>query len=734
VFVNVAPDTYTIQVEMPDFKTLQRTGIAVSPDGRVAVGRLMLSVAPFADAVVVTASLTAERRSTLNESLAVLDQEQIRAMGASSLAEVVRAVPALNIESTGREGSLASLFTRGGESDYNLVMIDGVRVNISGGRFNFNRISAGEIERVEVVRGAQSSLYGSAAIGSVVHVRTLRADADDPLRVTGSFEMGSFNTRRGDLSLFGGALERFDYRVSVSHRFTNGAFKELLPESDRYRQTAFDGKAGVRLGRDAEIRVAGRHSDADGRMVGPIAYGARDTGTRFDSQDWYVSVAYRHRFGNAFEQTATVAHVESETVMGDAVVDPAYFIYAILEGRAGALFPDSPRLVRLIDAETYRSLLTQTLPPGQYLVSTPNGVTDSLSSSRTPFHRNSFNYRVDVTWRGDQVLSAGFEYERERNPANASWLINNAAYFAQQQFRIDGRWFLTVGARIDANTRYGTEISPKASLGGFLIPYTGGPVSSLRIFFNAGRGIKNPVFDELFGTAFVDGNSDLHPERARTVDAGLEATLVNQRFMTRVTYFNNAFRDQVAFLSTGVNKDGRPDYLNIDGSVAEGWEVEAGLQRALAGITASVAYAFVDTEVTTSVSTSDQFQPGQPLLRRPKHGVFGQLRFLRGPVSLGVTSRYVSERHDSAFMPLRTVPEEGFPTGRPANITVNPGYATWGASAEYRLHRSLSVYLTADNLTNTNYESALGHRGQPRGAAVGLRWDLSRTRDNVQAE
>ena len=688
-----------------------------------------LRIAAFDDTVVITASGTEQLRTTVNESVAVLDAEQIRTMGANSLGDVVRAVPGLNVESTGREGSLASLFTRGGESDYNLVIIDGTRVNISGGRFNFNRVSAGEIERVEVVRGAQSSLYGSAAIGSVVHVVTKRAAPVDPPRVMGSFEAGSFDTRRAEMAVLGGAMNRLDYKASTTYRFSNGAFDDRLPEPDRYRQATADAALGVVLGRDATLRLTGRYSDADGRSVGPIVYGSRDRGTRFDSRDRALTIAYRQRLSNMFEQTASASYFDSNSLSVDAVSDAPFFVYGILEGRIGAIFPDSPRLVRLIDRTEYEALAaSQALTQGQFLVSTPTGVSDFVSSSYTPFRRHSVNYRADINWKSDQVLSTGYEYERERNPAFASWIIENHAYFAQQQFRLNGRWFLTAGARIDDNTRFGTEVSPKASIGGFLLPYALGPISSVRTYFNFGRGIKNPVFDELFGTAFVDGNSNLHPERARTIDAGVEATFLNQGWLARVTFFDNSYRDQVAFFSTGPGLDGRADYINIDGSKARGVELETGLQRPWAGVTATASYAFVDTEVTTSVSTSEQFQPGQPLLRRPAHSLMVQGRFQRGPVSLGLTTRRIGERHDSAFMPLRTAPEPGFPTGRAANITVNPAYTWMGLSAEYRLPRGVSLYVRVDNLTDSQYESALGYPGLPRSAVAGLRVDFSAER------
>lgn len=681
---------------------------------------VIMRVAAFGDTVVVTASGTEALRTTVNESITVLEADDVRAMGANSLAEVVNAVPALNVESTGREGALASLFSRGGESDYNLVLIDGVRANITGGRFNFSRVSAGEIERVEVVRGAQSSLYGSAAIGSVVQVITRRAAPTDAPTVSGSVEGGSFATGRADLSLLGGALQRFDYKASAAFRTSDGAFEDLLPERDRYQQSVFNGGFGAVLGQGASLRLTGRYSDADGRSVGPIVYGARDTGTRFDSRDRAISVQYRQAFSGAFEHSATAAYFDSDSVSVDAVADPPYFIYAILEGAAGALFPDSPRLVRLISEPEFAALAAgPTLPAGQYLVSTPSGVSDFVSSSTTPFRRPSFAYRANIAWATGQTLSAGYEYERESQPDTDGWVIGNHAWFVQQQFAAAERWFLSLGARIDDNSRFGTEVSPKVSLGGFLLPPGSGLVSSVRTFFNFGHGIKNPVFSELFGSAFVDGNPTLHPERARTVDAGVETTFADQYWLARVAYFNNDFEDQVAFFASGpVLKDGIADYINVDGSRAAGWELELALQRPIAGVTASAGYAYVDTEVTSSVNTSDQFQPGQPLLRRPAHSASAQVRYQGGPFGLALTMRRVGERHDSAFMPLRTL------TGEPANITVNPAYTWLGLTGEVRVHDAVGLYVTITNLADTEYESALGFPGLPRAVVAGARFDL----------
>ena len=137
-------------------------------------------------------------------------------------------------------------------------------------------------------------------------------------------------------------------------------------------------------------------------------------------------------------------------------------------------------------------------------------------------------------------------------------------------------------------------------------------MSSVKVFGNVGQGIKSPSLSERFGGPFTDPAPDLKVEQARTGDVGVEATFADQRFRALVTYFNNDYTDQIAYRG-GVAGDGIPEYINIDGSKADGWEMEWALQRPLAGLTASASYTYVDHRVVTNVSTSQQFQPGQPL-------------------------------------------------------------------------------------------------------------------------
>ena len=682
-----------------------------------------LQVGGVSDTLVVTATRGPETRATTTQSVSVATREDIAALGSTSLADVLRFVPAVNIESTGREGALTSMFARGGESDYNLVLIDGVRVNQSGGAFDFGRISAAEIDRVEVVRGAQSSLWGSDAMGAVVQIFTRRAGAFDAPRASGAFEGGSFGTWRGDLGVAGGAQGRVDYHMGASARRSDGAFAEILPENDRFQHTSFNAGVGIALGPRASLRTGLRYSDGEARNVGPITYGSRDTGGVYDSQDLSWHLDGSHAIGARYSGTASVHYFHYDSVSSDTIGDATIGTYVILEGTPNAIFPKGSRLVRVIDRTEFLALAAGgALPaPGQFLASRSSS--DFPFESESAFRRPAFRYQGNYTWGGGHRLSAGYDWERETNPLEESSSLDNNAFFVQQQVSIGERWFGTVGGRLDSKESYDTFFSPKLSAGGFLLPFQAGRVSSVKVFGNIGRGIKSPTFYERFGGLYADPSPDLAVERARTSDVGVEATFADQRVRTSIVYFDNDYTNQVAYTG-GFVGDGRPEYINIDGSEAHGWELELGLQRPIARITASASYALVEHQVVTNISTSQQFQSGQPLLRRPTHSGAIRAAYQRGPMTINMNLRVVGQRHDNSFLFLQSVANVERPATFGTDITVNPGYAVAGLGLDVRVHDRLTVFLRGDNIGDAEYENVLGYPGLPRAVVIGARFNI----------
>lgn len=721
----------SVPARVPYAIRAQRAGFAAAtvgaPGATAATSHnLTLQVGGVSDTLIVTASRGAESRAGVTAATTVLTAEDLRDLGSTSLVDALRFVPGLAAEGTGREGAMTAVFSRGGESDYNLVLIDGVRVNQSGGGFDFSRISAADVQRVEIVRGAQSSLWGSDAMGAVIQVFTRPDDTRRPARLAGSVEGGSFDTFRGDVGV-SGAGRGGDYSVNVVRRSTAGAFENRLRERDRFEQSAFNAAGGVALGARATVRGSLRVSDAQGANVGNITFGVSDTGAVYNSGDvsWHLSLA--HTAGRRYAGTATMSEYRFEMLNADRIADPAVNVFALLEGRPGARFPESPRLVRLLTASEFAAAQGGGIGANQFLATTPFGISDFVSSSATEFHRKAVRYQGDVTWRDAHRTSVGWEFERESNILSPLELDNHAV-FVQHRIGLGDRWSVTAGARVDDKSMYDTFFSPKISVGGYLVPARAGGLSSAKVFFNAGKGIKSPTFAERIGGSFADGNPDLKVERARSTDAGVEVTLADQRIRGAATWFYSQFRDQVEFRSTSpsFSLDGLPDFTNVAGSRATGMEFEAALQRPIAGVTAAVAYTLNDTEVQETVQTGVQFQSGQPLLRRPKHSGTLRVAYDRGRVSINANARIVGQRHDSPFLSLRSVPNPNFPTAVTTDITVNPGYTVVGLGLEVRAHDQLRLFLRGDNVGDTEYQSALGYPGLPRAAVAGVRFDIGR--------
>ena len=694
--------------------------VALAGAAQLFTQHITLRVGGVSDTLVVTASRTPESRTKVTQSVTSFTRAEMEALGAASLADVVRFVPGVNVESIGREGAVTSMFTRGGESDYNLVLIDGVRVNQSGGVFDFSRINAAEIERVEVVRGAQSSLWGSDAMGSVVQIFTRRAGAADRPQVVAAAEGGSFGAFRGDARLMGGASGRVDYSAGVSRRQSAGAFQDLLPEDDTFEQNAVDTSLGATLSDRLALRGGLRSTTADGKSVGALAYGARNTGGAYNTRDLSGHLDLSHSLGARLSGTASFNYFRYKSESADTIADPAFFTYAILEGTPNAIFPNGSRLVRLLGAAEFNALVASGATPaaGQFLASRQSS--NFPFTSKSEFDRPAFRYQADYDWSG-QRFSAGYEWEREINALSEDVRLDNQSFFVQQQFSARDRWFATMGGRLDSKEGADTFFSPKLSAGGYLVPFKNGVVSSVKVFGNAGQGIKSPSLSERFGGSFTDPAPDLKVEQARTGDVGVEATFANQRYRGLVTYFNNAYTDQIAYRG-GVKGDGVAEYINIDGSKAEGWELEWALQRPVAGLTASASYTYVDHRVVTNVSTSQQFQPGQPLLRRPKNSGNVRASWVSGRVSVNASARMVGDRHDNSFLSLRTVPNAARPTPITTDITVNPGYTVMSLGVDVRAHALVTLYLRGENVADQSYESVLGYPAMPRSVVAGVRF------------
>jgi outer membrane cobalamin receptor len=228
---------WNVGVSMMYVNLIGFTGGWLSMLGRDMAGSPVTAAEPVRlDPVVVTGTQVAVPVSELPSAVTVIDREEIESRQVTDVQELLRTVPGLSVRQTGSRGALTNVFPRGGEADFNLVLINGVPVNNAGGEFDFSDVTTENIERIEIIRGPQSALYGSYAIGSAIQIFTRRGRG--PLQGEVSLTGGSFNTVEGQGVVSGGS-ERFGRSlglgyVSTSERRTTSFIANVVgPTLDR---------------------------------------------------------------------------------------------------------------------------------------------------------------------------------------------------------------------------------------------------------------------------------------------------------------------------------------------------------------------------------------------------------------------------------------------------------------------------------------------------------------------
>jgi len=220
--------------------------------------------------IVVTATRIEVPIKETASSVTIIDGKTIEAKHHRTVLEALREVPGLDIVQTGGAGGTTSAFLRGGNSNHTLVLIDGIQVNSpTTGAYDFSDLTTDNIERIEIIRGPQSTLYGSDAIGGVIHIITKKGKGAATSSV--SFEGGSFGSYRETLRL-SGSTEKGDYSFSAARFDTEGISraneKNGNPEKDRYENTTFSSRIGFNLPHDARLEWTARLTDASSEIDG----------------------------------------------------------------------------------------------------------------------------------------------------------------------------------------------------------------------------------------------------------------------------------------------------------------------------------------------------------------------------------------------------------------------------------------------------------------------------------
>ena len=636
--------------------------------------RLVLRVAPVQESVIVSATRTETTAESVGLSASTFTAQDIERRDTTLVTDLLKTTPGAMVVQTGAPGGVTSLFVRGGESNYNKVLLDGIPLNEPGGTFNFSNVTTNDLERVEIVRGAQSALFGSDAMSSVVQMFTVRGTTPKP-QVSGFLEGGSYNTVRGGASV-AGASGPVDYALGAARIHADNN----VP-NDAFDNTTATANVGVRIGTSATLRGIARLERERTGTPGQTDYERPDLDAYFERHDGVAGVSFDQQITDRIRQRASYSAAISHQDSVDLIADPPYV-------------------------------------PHQGALSAPFTYTDFTFNTYDSLTRYHASYQADMRLANDassgyQLLTALVDWDGERATltdrlANASTPASrdNVGIAVQHQAqwrRLSG----TVGARVEHNASFGNAGVPRGSIA-FVAHEANGAFGVTRLHAAAGLGVKEPTLLQSFSPSpYYMGNPTLLPEKSRSVEAGVDQRLFADRLRVDVTWFDNRYENLIA-LGPGDPVTFASQYFNIGLSQARGAEVSA--DAALAIVRVRGGYTFLSSEIIQSTSPDNVvFEPGQPLFRRPRHSGFVDVAVHNGAVSATLIGTFVGQFADSDFASFDPP------------LTRNPGFTTWDVRLSYAIVRQLSATLAIDNLTDNQYEMPLGYQALGRAIRAGIR-------------
>jgi vitamin B12 transporter len=732
-FRAVTPGRYQVEVTATGFESHRGDPIFVGASARV-VTQVRLQIGPLEQQVSVTAAATDVPESQTGAAVTVLDMATLQNLGNTDILEPLRTVPGAQVVQTGARGGTTSLFVRGGSSNFNKVLLDGVPANDIGGEFDFSDLTTTGVDRVELLRGSNSVLYGSDAMTGVVSVTTTRGRTHVPEAIL-SIDGGNFKTSHEDVSL-GGAVDRFDYFAGYSHLQTDNS----VP-NNAYRNSTFASRFGVKLGQTTDLSGTVRWIDTKYGSPNAIDfYGLADDSVQ-TRRTTYSSIAARSQITNRWQSTIRFGvadqryHFVNPTPTGQPF-DPFGF---------GANYLGNA--VTIVGANGYAVTGRAILDFG----GTP--YPQAFDSSTT---RRLLSGETDLRVASSLDVAGGVRVENEHGTSSFGSLSrtdrNNYGAFVEGRWAAAERLYVTGGLGVDHNEIFGYQATPRVSVAAYVRqPSARGAFGDTKVTFNAGRGIKEPsLFQQLSSlyalipasAAASQGVSPIGPERSRSLDVGLEQGLASGHGRVRVAYFDNDFSDLIEFVSknalpqvgvpvAAANATPFGAYVNSQSNRARG--IETSGEALLGKVKVTGSYMYLDAVVTKSFADAAMSPATNPAFPGIQIGAFSPLvgaRPFRRPASSGsLTVSYTGGRAqvsvagyfygkqddttgliDAFFGNSLLLPNKG----------LDPAYQKFDVSGSYRIHPRLRWYVTLENALDQEFEAVAGFPALPRSVRTGV--------------
>ncbi|MBB6146696.1 iron complex outermembrane receptor protein/vitamin B12 transporter [Silvibacterium bohemicum] len=703
--------------------------------------------------IVVTATGTPQPQAQVSANIATITKTDF--LNRAEMVDPLRQINGFDVVQTGQRGGVTSVFIRGGNSDSNKVLLDGIPIEDIGGRFDLSTISSTGISSVEAYRGPNSVLWGSDAAAGVIAFDTPRGTTSFPSLLYEG-DAGSFGTYRNEVQL-GGTLRKFDYYGGFADLQT----KNSLP-MDEYHNITSVANLGYQLSGATSVRLTARNADVATGLPGTYSFFGMSNDGKQSDQDISLSGTIDHSFSDAWHGLvrygmARKREEEEQWYPAGHLIEGNYYGNQVTIHGANGYSASGQALMNF--GGTYPYTLD--------LVSNRDNLYAQTDYSITPHLTAIAGFRYEDERGAEKEFAYGLNETLER--ANYDYMLTINGEYKQ-------RIFYSLAGGIQKNQLYGTQGTPRAGVSYYAIRPGKGIFHGTKVNFNYAQGVKEPTIDDQFGSLYTfllenGGASTIHrlgitpigAEQSRSYDGGVEQSLFDEHVLLRATYFHNEFGRQIEYVGANLVPQLLPQlssaeqqqlesFLESEGAFAltlnsmafraQGLEteVEYGIGK---NIFMRGGYTYLDGQVQRSFS-SDAVGPStnpnipgvlignvSPLdgarpFRRPPHTGFASVSYTGKSLTVVGTGAFASRSDDSTY--LGGEDPFGENTLLLPNRNLDSGYAKLDLGGTFRLTSWLGIYAQLDNLLSQQHIGPIGYPSLPMNYRLGLRFSIGHPR------
>lgn len=597
--------------------------------------------------VVISATKTQTSTLELANSVTVIDSAEIASRNAANVLDLLKNEYGISFTTQGGASSLSNISIRGGSSDYTLVLVDGVEVNLNSDPknvYDFAFLSTDNIQSIEILRGPQSTLYGSNSLAGVINVITKKGSSKPNFSLQS--EAGSYKTFNNILGL-NGSVSDFNYSLTFSRAesegFSAASEKYGNVEKDGYKKDLISARFGYDFGDNAQLNFFANYNNSKSDYDQFGGKFGDDPTYEFNQEEYsFRGESKLNLFDQKWKQKIGVSYLRN--------IRKYSFDYSEFNSASSNSSYDGYKLK--IDWQNNFNLIHN-----HQLTFGLDNVKDNTVSEY--YYNSPFFNMISI-------------FPKKQSTIFGAYL--------QDQFKVSQNFFAAAGIRLDTHDKFGSAFTFRIAPAYIIWEF------GTKIKATLGSGFKAPSLFNLYDPAY--GNPDLKPEKSLGFDAGIEQFLANDLMSIGVTYFQNNYTDLF-----GYDSFGKP--LNIKKAKTNGVETYL-TSKVINDMTIKLNYTYTSAyDKSDGISDEDR-----KLIRRPEHKVGGYFSYdFSERLNSNIEIIYVGKRDDLVFDNV---------TYASTRTQLDP-YLLLNFNAHFDLLEFLRLNLRLENILDSDYEEVYGY-------------------------